>query len=275
MQFDMNRTWSQAVAMVRGNFQLLALIAGIFMLLPSLIMVIAMPQVFELALPGADPQAAEQRLAALMPSFIGVITVIMLVSLVGYAAMVALIGPARPTVGGAIGRAITALPTLVGAFLVFLVGYVVAVLVAGLVVGLLAAALGMAAGNGLAAFLLVVGLLAVIGYLLSRFALLLPVVVLDGVRNPLRAYTRSWRQTRPARWRIFGFFVLLTVAYFVIALVLVMVMGLLGAAAGGTGSLFAFGIVSGVLGMLVAMLVSGILVSLHQQLAGGDSPALA
>ena len=36
MQFDMNRTWSQAVALVRANFQLLAVIAGIFLLLPTL-----------------------------------------------------------------------------------------------------------------------------------------------------------------------------------------------------------------------------------------------
>ena len=37
MTFDMNRIWSQAVAMVRAGWQDLALIAGIFFLLPSLL----------------------------------------------------------------------------------------------------------------------------------------------------------------------------------------------------------------------------------------------
>jgi len=79
----MNRTWAQAVAKVRGNFQLLALIAGVFMLLPILVAVVAMPQVFALASPNASPEEAEQRLQAILPSFFGTMTVLLLISLIG------------------------------------------------------------------------------------------------------------------------------------------------------------------------------------------------
>ncbi|MEO6151845.1 MAG: hypothetical protein ABIT09_01125 [Croceibacterium sp.] len=274
MQFDMNRTWSQAMAMVRANFQLLALIAGIFMLLPSLALVVAMPQLFELAMPGANPEAAQARIQSMLPGFFGAMMGLMLVSLIGYAAMVALMGPERPTVGAAIGRAIRALPSLIGAFLLFLVGYIAAALVAGIVLGLLAKVLSLAVGTGGASALTVIVLILGVGYVFTRLSLLLPVVVLEGARNPFKGFARSWRLTRPARWRIYGFFVLLLIAYAVIFLVLTLAMTALGAAAGGSGT-FLFGIVTGIIGMLAAMLISALLVSMHDQLGGAGSPSVA
>ena len=37
MTFDMNRTWNEALSLVRANFQLLAVIAGVFLLLPTVV----------------------------------------------------------------------------------------------------------------------------------------------------------------------------------------------------------------------------------------------
>jgi hypothetical protein len=124
---------------------------------------------------------------------------------------------------------------------------------------------------------MVVLMLVAVGYLLARFSLLLPVIVVEGVLNPFSAYVRSWRLTRPAQWRIYAFFVLLFVAYLVIALLLVMIGSVLGLAAGGptSGGTFFFGILSGLLGMIVAMIFSGILVSMHDQLAGTSSREIA
>ncbi|MEO6552252.1 MAG: hypothetical protein ABIO26_06830 [Croceibacterium sp.] len=274
----MNRTWSQAVAKVRGNFQLLALIAGIFMLLPSLLIVVTMPALFGAALPGGNPEAARAQLNAISPAFYGVFVVIMLASLVGYSAMISLMGQDRPTVGGAIGKGFKALPTLVGAFLLFLVGYLLAAVVIGLGVGLLAVAAASVSGGaaGLVAVLAGIALFIGVLYVLTRFSLLLPVIVLDGVLNPITAYVRSWRLTKPSAWRIFGFFALLFVVYIVIAVLLVMVGSAVGMAGGRTGGsgIFVFGVLSGLLGMAVAMVVSGILVAMHDQLAGTNSRAV-
>ena len=277
MQFEMNRTWSEAMALVRSNFQLLALLAGLFMLLPSLIIVVAMPQLLTVGMPadaGSNPEQAAEQMMAVMPSLFGVILVILVLSMIGYAAMIALIGRDRPTVGDAIGMALRSLPTLIGVLLIFIVGYIVCAFVLGIVVGLVAAAIGAIAGGGAAGMLMAIALLVIVGYICTRLSLILPVVVLDGVRNPFAAYGRSWRLTAADHMRIFGFFVLLFIAYFVIALLLVSVMGALGMVAGGTGA-FLFGIVSGLIGMVVSMIVTGILVSMHGQLAGISAGAVS
>lgn len=277
MQFEMNRTWSEAMALVRSNFQLLALLAGLFMLLPSLILVVSMPQLLTVGLPDAassNPEQAAEQMMAVMPSLFGVILVILVISMIGYASMVALIGPDRPTVGGAIGKAVRSLPTLVGVLLIFIVGYFIAAFVIGMVVGLLAAAIGALTGSGAAGFLMAIVMLAIVGYICTRLSLILPVVVLDGVRNPFAAYGRSWRLTGPDHMKIFGFFALLFVAYFVVALLLVTVMGAMGMVVGGTGA-FLFGIVSGLIGMVVSMIVTGILVSMHGQLGGISAGAVS
>lgn len=270
MQFDMNRTWSEAVALVRANFQLLALIAGIFMLLPSLILVVAMPQVLTAGFAGAEggsPDEAAAQLMEVMPGFFAVVLVLLFISMIGYAAMVALIGPDRPTVGAAIGKAVKSLPTLIGVLLIFIVGYFLVSLVIGLIVGLLAVAIGLVAGSSTASFLMALLIFALIGYVCTRFSLILPTVVLEGVLNPFRAYARSWRLTAPDHLKIFGFFVLLFVVYFVVAMLLVTLMGAMGIVAGGAVTLL-FGIISGLIGMVVAMIVTGIVVSMHGQLAG-------
>jgi hypothetical protein len=271
MQFEMNRTWSEAVGLVRANFQLLALIAGLFMLLPSLVIVVTMPQLMTLPTPASEnPEQMAQQLMAVLPGLFGAIVVLMLIAMVGYSAMAALIGPDRPTVGGAIGKAIKVLPTMIGVFLVFLVAYLIGAIVLGLVAGLLAAAIGLVTGSASASFLMTLLMFVLIGYVVSRFSVLLPIVVIDGVRNPIAAYARSWRLTASDHWRIFGFWALLMVAYVVILLLFVSVSGALGAIAG-SGVSLVFGIVGGLLGMVIAMLVTSIVVSMHGQLAGTSS----
>lgn len=267
MQFDMNRTWSQAVTKVRSNFQLLALISGVFMLVPSLVALVAMPGVFSLALPEGDAAQAEQRLQAILPSFFATMGALLLISLIGYAAMVALVGRERPTVGSALGRALKAMPSLIGSFLVSSLAYLAMATLAALLVTIVLSAGGALESTGGATALVYATLLFTMLYCMSRFSLILPVVVLDAVGNPLAAVARSWRMTKPAKWRIFAFFGLLCVAYFAI----VAVVSLLFAAVGlvGGGSTFLVGIVTGILGMIASMLISAILASMHDQLSGG------
>ncbi len=268
MKFDMNRAWSQATAMVSANWQYLALIAGIFFLLPNLLMVVAFPDMMGMLLnPAGDPeQLAAQIQTQLIPLF-AMIVVVMLLSIVGYAAMVSLLGPNRPTVGEALRATMRALPTLLGMVAVSLVGYVVLGLAAGLVMVLVVLALSFVIGEIAATMLAVIVFLVVLLWLAMRFILVTPAVMLDGERNPVRAFVRSWKLTGPHHSRIFGFFILLMVAYAVISMVVSMVTGLI-------GNLFVIGLVSGLLGAAVGMVLTAVIVAIHSQ-ASGDGPATA
>jgi hypothetical protein len=276
MQFDMNRTWSQALALVRKNFQLLALIAGVFMLLPSVLFYVAFPEILTMMSGGADPDAVEAQMLAMMPQLPLAGLTALLLQMTGYMAMVALIGNDRPTVGQSIVRGVKGLPALLGAVILFAAGYIAATLVFSGAVGLLSALFGMAsesAAAGLGGILSTV-LLAVVFYVMVRFCLTLPAIVLERL-GPVAALRRSWRLTKTRAGAIFAFFALLFVAYMVISLLLFIVFGAFGFVAGsqpGGGSGLVLGLLSGLVGALTAVLLSGILVSIHGQLAGGAEP---
>lgn len=276
MQFDMNRTWSQALALIRKNFQLLALIAGVFMLLPSVLFYVAFPDILAMMSTAADPDAMEAQMLAVMPQLMGFGLVALLVQMVGYMAMVALMGSDRPTVGESIVRGIKGLPALIGAAVLFAVAYVAATVVLSLILGLIAGLFGATsegAAAGLGAMLSIIILVASL-YVMVRFCLTLPVIVLDRL-GPIKALGQSWRLTRPRAWAIFSFFALLFVAYMVISMLLFIVIGALGFVAGGPvggGTALVLGLLSGVIGAFAAMLMSGILVSMHEQLSRGSEP---
>ena len=276
MSFNMNRTWSQATHSVRANFQLLAIIAGVFLLLPALVFALAAPNAFDIMALGEDPEA----ISAAMGTVIGPLLIYFIVGtvlqLIGYAAMVALIGGERPTVGEAIMLGLRSLLPLIGAFLIFLLAYLLLAIVLSLLIGGFAALLGGAGGGGIAAVLGIVlfaVLFAAAIYAMTRLSLTLPLIVLSGERNPVTALRRSWALTAPHRGAIFGFFLLLFIAYVVISLLLLGLTGVVAAAIGqGAGAAFFTGLVNGIIGALVAMVMSAILVAMVRQLAG-PSPA--
>lgn len=281
MNFDMNRTWSQAVALVRANFQLLAVVAGVFLLLPALAFYLFNPDLLEVFVGGRTVEQIDATIAAMVPRLLGFGLVVLICQIIGQAALVALVGQHRPTVGEAIGLGARALPSLVGALIVFFVGMYAVGLVVSLVLAPVALLFGAAltAGGALAG-LISIALLVVQLYLMVRCMMALPVIVLEHQRNPWKALVRSWRLTAGHAWRILAFVILLGVAYFVIVLLVMFVLGAIGLIAGaesngqgiGTGSVLGFAAVASVMGAAVAMLASGVLVSMHRQLAGGGEP---
>jgi hypothetical protein len=275
MNFEMNRTWSQAISLVQANFQLLAIIAGIFMLVPALVFYFAIPDVLSMSAFGADPDATAERMNAMMPRLIGLGALVLLLQWVGYTAMIALMGEDRPTVAEAIGRGFKALPTLIGTFLLFLLASLLFMLLFSLVVGVLAAVSGGGEGAVLAfVAVLYVFFLVFFLFVFARLSVTLPVIVLDREFNPWTALVRSWRLTKPRAWAIVGFFFLLFIAYMVLSMILMMVVSGLGLAAGEAvagASLVILALLYGAVGMAAAMLLSGILVSMHGQLSGTSS----
>lgn len=279
MDFDMNRTWSQAMGLVGANFQLLAVIAGVFLLLPAVLLYVAMPDFAGLMTLGEDPEQMAEAVQSMLGPLAIYTLVAMVAQLIGYGAMVALMGDDRPTVGEAIGSGAKALLPLIGAFIVFVIGYIILFVAMSLLMGVIFAALGMGEGGGGIAvalgFVVAIAALLFSLYLAGRFSLTLPVVVLERRRNPISALARSWRLTAPYGRRIFLFFLLLIIAYFVLAIVIGGVLGVMAAAvATGTGSMLLMGLINGLLGALVAMVMSGIFVSMHQQLAGHGGAAV-
>lgn len=277
MDFNMNRTWSQAMALTRANFQLLAVIAGVFLLLPGVVMYLAMPDVVSTLQMSQNPEQISQIMGEMLWPLLGFGLVVFVLQMIGYSAMIALMGDARPTVAEALRRGVKCLPTIIGATLIFALIYLAISFVLGVIVMLLAGLFG--AGGGEAAAMttsavLIAALFLAVLYVATRLSLTLPVIVLGDEMNPAAALRKSWRITAAHVWAIFGFYLLLTIAYIVISMLLMGILGVVGAAFGpGAGSMLFLGIANGLIGALVAMGMSGILVSMHRQLAGRPNAA--
>jgi len=271
MPFDMNRTWSQAIALVRANFQLLALIAAIFLLLPELVGLVALPDLSPPANETVDFNALGRRLLD-NPPVLAAMLVIVAISIAGYGAMIALMGPQRPTVGAAIGRGAMALPTVIGYVVVLALGYLVVGTALGFVIVLLGTLLG--ASQATLSYLLVLISAVLLFYVGCRSAVIVPVIVHERTANPLRAFARSWRLTKPARGRIVAFFLLLVIGAVTIQLVTGLALKAVGLLIEDeSGGRFLTGLLGGLVGMVLAMIGCGIAVSMHEQLAGTSASA--
>lgn len=272
MTFDMNAAWSRGVALVRENFQLLAVIAGLFILLPTLGFYFLVPGMDLLMDPTADPEVVQAQVMSQVGPLATWGILGSVIQFMGYGAMVALMGDSRPTVGEALRSGAVAVPSVLGAMLGFLVLYILAAVVVSLPIALLAGGLGLAA---LAMFIPLL-VMAVALILMARFSVTLPVIVLERIFNPLAALRRSWTLTRPARWRVLGFWTVLGIAYIVISLLLMGLFGLVAAMMGeGDGARLLMGLVNGGIAMLVGMLVSGLAVAIHRQLSGPGAAAIS
>ena len=272
MTFDMGRTWSRGIELVKENFRLLAIIAGIFLLLPTLAAYLLIPGLQDMMEPGADPEKVAEMLLANLGPLIGFVVVAIVFQFAGYGAMVALMGDTRPTVGEAIKRGFAITPSTFGILLLFMLGYFILSLIAMVPISLLAAAVG---APGLAALGAVVVLVVVV-WLLARMCMGMQVLVFEDTLNPVTSVKRSFALTKPAQWRILGFWAVLTVAYIVIALLASSIFTLLGAALGnGVAGMLVVGLTNGIMAMIVGMIVCGLAVAMYGQLAGPSEASIA
>ncbi len=280
MTFDMNRTWSMALALLSANGQLLAIIAGVFLLLPGTLFYVAMPDFMTTLAtqtnPDPDMVLAMLREAAVPLIVLGL--VMLVAQIIGYLAMIALMGEDRPTVGEALRRALAYLPTTIGVSLLLMLGYVVFVALAAVALGLLIAG-GIAAGGevvgGILAFVGAIAMIVGLVYLATRFILTMPIIALEGVTGPWTVCKRSWALTKSYALKIFFFYVLIFAAYIVIAMILSSIFGVVAGLLGnGAGAALVLGLSNGLVGAAVAMLFSAIMVAMHRQLAGLSPAAI-
>ncbi|WP_052208500.1 hypothetical protein [Croceibacterium mercuriale] len=257
MKFDMSAAWSEAVAMVTANREVLLVVAGIFFFLPSVLQGFVMPPLQDV-LTATDPEAMQRQIAEIYLDYTWLIALVAIAQIAGTLALLVLLrDQRRPTVGEAIRRGFGGLLPIVGAYLLVALAVILAFVVA--TVATLATPI-----IGAVAWLIVgVGLV----YTMIRLSLLQPVVAIEQVRNPLTALRRSWAETRGNVGRLLLFFVLLTIAYIVVALVVGLVVGALGMMLGQAGTLIVGGVVTGLLAAIATTVFTAVQAAIHRQLA--------
>jgi len=263
MKFDMSRAWNEAMAILRANGGLMAVIAGLFVFLPNLAMTMLAPAT--MSGPPMEGDETPEQMLEIMGGFYGEVGPWMLalsiIGLIGSLAMYALVTTARPTVGEALKTGLLAF-----------VPAILAQILMGVAVGVVGAVLiGLPFVIGLPALaVLTIPIFAVLLiYIIVKLTLTSPVIVIEGVRNPIAALQRSWRLTKGNSLRLFGFYFILLICIFVVMAVFAMFSSLFIALLGeGTAGLLVAGILNGVISAAFAVLGVGILSAVHRQLAG-------
>jgi len=273
MNFDMNAAWERAVELIKENLQLLAIIAAVFLLLPSIAIYLFLPSMTELSDPGADPNVVMAQFQENPAPLITVGALGLIVQFAGYGAMIALMGKARPTVGEAIVTGFKITPTMIAVFVVYFLLYFLGAVLVVLPLALIA---GFSRGGetvgAIVGALAVIPILLVAVYVAARMSMSMAVVVLEGTLNPFSATLRSFKLTHKRQWSILIFWVVLFALYFVIALLFSGGVSAIAAlAGGGTLTALILGVTNGLLGMASGMIMCGLAVAIFQQLSGPDA----
>lgn len=241
-RFSPSAGWDEVRQLLGREMPLLVAIAGVFFLLPGLILSFNLP-------PISDPSSLSAIVAVLQP-YLLLIFVISLVQMVGQLAIWSLVmASGRLTVGEAIKAAVLFLPFY---FLINLVSNVII-------------------GLGLMLFILP-GI-----YLATRLAPIGVIAISEGIRNPLVAIQRSFAVTKGNALPIFAFILIIAIVFLLISLVCsfvfgsVLVLSGLDMAAGGTGAAL-LAVISGLVSAAGTTVFTLMAVTIYRQLAGSSTP---
>jgi len=266
VKFSMSEAWRDATAMMTANREVLLIVAGLFFFIPGVVMGLAMGDFQQVVL--ADPENAQEVVLSFYADWGWLLALVSIASMVGYLALLALLRDHnRPTVGEAIKIGLIGLLPGIGAYIVLVLG-----------LGLVAAALAMIAGlAGSAAVGLLVGIVifVLVVYVLVKVSLSGPVIAIDKVYNPIRILTRSWQLTKGNSFRLFLFYLLLIITYFVIAAVASGVVAGLLFAVGESIATTVNAVLSAVISAIVYVVFVAVLAAVHRQLSGPSAAAVS
>lgn len=224
---------------------------------------------------GAGPDGGAGALAGLGGGMILFLflfyMVILAIAMAAQAAQVTIASHLRaPSVGDAVNNGFRSALPLFGAMVLLLIGYFVIAFVLGMVVGLLGAATGSNAVSTLFVVLICV-LLAFVG---TKLSMVVPVVALDGERNPINAISRSWNMTNGKVLPVLGtylvYFVALIVLFGIIAAVLVMPM-MSGGVMPGFGTIALLFVLYIVAIIAITIYTASLTAAVHLQLSSGSA----
>jgi hypothetical protein len=260
MKISMEKAWERALALLRGNTELLAVLAGLFFFLPGFagVFFVKQPQV-------AQGMSAEQTLALLEAYALSILPYMLVVTAIGAAGRLAMMvlftDRSRPTVGEALKRSIA-----------LVVPYLLVWLIVGMVIGILAVLLVDAparAGAPVVPAITFPLLVALAFYAAIKISLAAAVIVAERNPNPIGVIRRSWRLTKGNSLRLLAFYALLFVPYMVIALLAQGMFGAIGAIVGGAeGQLFVGGAAGALVSAAWGALSTAIIAALYEQLSG-------
>lgn len=206
-KLDISEAWASATRMVATNRDMLMAIAGVFFLLPGLILSIAIGKP-EIANDIPPEKAMEIVLGAYMQAAPIVVLVLVLQMAGTLTVMTVMTDRARPTVAQAIRHGFGATPAYLGTWVLLYVLLPFSLLMVSGLVSLL----------GVPVLTAVIGILlfgAVI-FALLRTSLIAPVLACERGRNPIEAIRRSWHLTRGNAMLIFVFFALAWLLFLVV-----------------------------------------------------------
>ena len=260
MKFDSNQAWKRAAAQVSTNRDVLAALAGVFFLLPSLAFALFMPQP---APPPGTPTAdmlvtARNYYLTALPL---VLPMLLLQALATLAMLTLFTDRDRPTVAQALRLAVLAILPYIAAQLLLCLGL-------GAFGGLFG---GLAALTGSVPVVVIVVAAVVVlaAYVFVKTSLTAPVIAVERVRNPIVALRRSWRLTSGNSVRIALFYLLIGIAFLIVISIVMALVGIvLALALGPAIAEPVSAIVSSALGALMSVYFVAILAAVHRQLAG-------
>lgn len=246
------------MAMLQANRQILPVLAGIFFLVPAVLLSALMPDVP----PDLEGEAAAQAALDIFASWWPLVLASTLTQATGMLAIAVLLADnARPTVKEAISRAVRALPAYIGATLVLVAGL-------GLCALLILVPVTLVAGQGGAA-LAIVPIIAAALWVNIRTLTLVPVLAAEREGNPLEALRRTWAMTAGRGARLLFFAMLFVLAAMVISIVTTVVPGsLLIATLGQETGRGIVGIIEGFVGAALMMVWTALIVAIYRQIRG-------
>ena len=267
MKFDLDTAWKDTTNLVRDNLGLLAVLSGVFYFLPYFAALLWVPGMSELFTGQMDPNSdrTQAMVEAMFADYWWAFLLLTFLQGIGLLSMLALLRRrANPTVAEAITVGVRSVAS-----------YVVATILMGFLIGLAAVLIVMPGALSGLAVLTVIGiviLVVAILYLFTKFSMVSPVIAIDGVLHPLEALSRSWKLTKGNSIRIFFFYLLLMVAYFVISTVVSLVFSLLFALGGAEAQTFGNAFSGSLMQAVFAVVFIGVLAAVHAQLTRLKAP---
>lgn len=288
MKFSASKALSESFTIFTGRFAAMAPIALVFTLVPLAVFMAFFSTSFAgLQQNQGNPAAAMQTILAMLGRFSLVFIIYMLVRTLGVCALcIAASSRQAPSLSEAISEGVRAMLPMIGVYLLLIVGYVVVAIVFAVTIGLsflglftASAAGGQAPGAGSVLGAISVGVIVMIAalYIFTKLSMIVPVIVVDQERSPVKAISRSWSLTRGASFKIFLLLLLLGFGAAIIN-------GILNALGGGgmgvapnSGATVVWTqvAIAAISGTVFAMYFISLIVAIHEQLAGPSVAAIS
>ena len=261
MKLDMGQAWNSATELLGKNKDVVLIVAGVFIFLPTLALNLLVPGLEQ---PPANPEDTDAIVSALVETYQNYWWAFLasaLVQAVGTLALLTLLtDTSRPTVGEALKQGGHGILPYLGTQILLGLG-------AALMIGL---PIGLAVASGSSALITILAFVAIPAavYVLIKTVLITPVIAIDKIYNPVAIIKRSWSLTSGNSLRLLGFFALIIIAMGILFMVINGILSVVLAAIGGQIQLIGGSIVSGLLNTGFAVIMLAVLAGIHRQLSG-------